>query len=84
MHDTYSREKRRQNRKYINLPVTSAVKYNKYTKFFNPYNKLSNKRILNYVSKSSPTDVEKNKILNLWSTQYNGDNDSFNGKKKFI
>jgi hypothetical protein len=22
--------------------------------------------------------------LNLWSTQYNGDNDSFNGKKKFI
>jgi hypothetical protein len=83
MHERYSQEKRKQDRKYSLLPVKAPLKYNKYTKFFNPYNKLSNKRILDYVYNPSATEEQKTKILNLWSQTYNGDQNSYNGKKSF-
>jgi hypothetical protein len=82
MHENFTKEQKEQNKKY-NLKIRSAVKYNKYVNFFNPFNKLSNKRELDYIKSASPTDVQKQKFLDLASTLNTGDENKFNGKKKF-
>jgi hypothetical protein len=82
MHENFTKEQKEQNKKY-NLKIRAAVKYNKYVNFFNPFNKLSNKRELDYMKSASPTDVQKQKFLDLASTLNTGDANKFNGKKKF-
>ena len=82
MHENFTKEQKNQNKKY-NLKIRAAVKYNKYVNFFNPFNKLSNKRELDYIKSASPTDVQKQKFLDLASTLNTGDENKFNGKKKF-
>jgi outer membrane protein OmpA-like peptidoglycan-associated protein len=82
MHEVFSKEQKQQNKKY-NLQIRSAVKYNKYVNFFNPFNKLSNDRILDYVKNPSPTDQQKQKFTDLASTTNTGDPNKFNGKLKF-
>jgi hypothetical protein len=82
MHENFTKEQKNQNKKY-NLKTRAAVKYNKYVNFFNPFNKLSNKRELDYIKSASPTDVQKQKFLDLASTLNTGDQNKFNGKKKF-
>ena len=82
MHENFTKEQKNQNKKY-NLKIRAAVKYNKYVNFFNPFNKLSNKRELDYIKSASPTDVQKQKFLDLASTLNTGDQNKFNGKKKF-
>jgi hypothetical protein len=82
MHENFTKEQKEQNKKY-NLKIRAAVKYNKYVNFFNPFNKLSNKRELDYMKLASPTDVQKQKFLDLASTLNTGDANKFNGKKKF-
>jgi len=82
MHENFIKEQKNQNKKY-NLKIRAAVKYNKYVNFFNPFNKLSNRRELDYMKSASPTDVQKQKFLDLASTLNTGDENKFNGKKKF-
>jgi hypothetical protein len=82
MHENFIKEQKNQNKKY-NLKIRAAVKYNKYVNFFNPFNKLSNRRELDYMKSASPTDVQKQKFLDLSSTLNTGDENKFNGKKKF-
>lgn len=82
MHENFSKEQKQKNKKY-NLKIRAAVKFNKYVNFFNPFNKLSNKRVLDYVSAASPTEEQKQKFSDIASSLNFGDENKFNGKKKF-
>lgn len=82
MHENFSKEQKQKNKKY-NLKIRAAVKFNKYVNFFNPFNKLSNKRVLDYASAPSPTEEQKQKFLDIASSLNFGDENKFNGKKKF-
>jgi hypothetical protein len=80
LHEKYTKEQRQQNR-HINQFRNTNTKYIGLSKFYKPFNILTNERVFDYSSTPDATDEFKNKLTFLYSTA-NSPGKGFNGKKQ--
>jgi hypothetical protein len=80
LHEKYTKEQRQQNR-HINQFRNTNTKYIGLSKFYKPFNLLTNERIFDYSSTPDASTAVKDELTFLYSTA-NSTDTLFNGKKQ--
>jgi outer membrane protein OmpA-like peptidoglycan-associated protein len=80
LHEKYTKEQRQQNR-HINEFRNTNTKYIGLSRFYKPFNLLTNERVFDYSSTPDAPDTIKKDLTELYGT-VNSDGPLFNGKKQ--